>query len=202
MSTIQRRQSALWTRLLCLLAAFFLLGCLQSAVVSASPTRLVIRQDGDSLPDDPGDVDPIQITGSPFDPAPLEDKEDKYPRLDECREKCSVAKDKSVFYSQVGKHEDKPADFASKEGLVMVRGISSFVDIWLLMPLTYAGMIRILTRQLYRILSFRLHGYKQCMEKFQAILQGLLYSLCREDLRNRSRTSAYEWRFARQTRLD
>ncbi|KAL8680467.1 MAG: hypothetical protein Q9186_003365 [Xanthomendoza sp. 1 TL-2023] len=113
MSTLHRRPSAPWTRLFCLLAAFLLVGCLQNAIVSASPTQLIGRQDN-SNGSSPGT--PENEEGS--SPAPLEDK---YPKLDECREKCSVAKDKSLFYSQVGKFEDIPTDFAKEDDLTLVR---------------------------------------------------------------------------------
>ncbi|KAL8856630.1 MAG: hypothetical protein Q9178_006786 [Gyalolechia marmorata] len=118
MTLVQRRSSALWARLAYILAAFVLVGCLQSAVVSASPTRLLSRQNDEILPNDPQDTDDIGSSGSPFDPAPLEDK---YPLLPECRDKCKVDKDKSLFYSQVGKFQDKPTDFAKQEGLTLVR---------------------------------------------------------------------------------
>ena len=113
----QGRSSALWTRVAYLLAAFWLVSCLQSAVVTGSPTHLLARQDDDTLPDDPNDVDDPVAAG---DPVPTEDK---YPSLEDCRSKCSVEKDKSLFYSQVGPHEEKPADFASQEGLILVRGM-------------------------------------------------------------------------------
>lgn len=47
--------------------------------------------------------------------------EDKYPTLEKCREKCSIEADKSLFYSQVGKHEDKPQKFADENSLKLVR---------------------------------------------------------------------------------
>ncbi len=62
---------------------------------------------------------------SVLDPAPLEDK---YPLLPECRDKCKVDKDKSLFYSQVGKFQDKPTDFAKKESLTLVRGTSFHIN--------------------------------------------------------------------------
>ena len=113
-----QRSSVLWTRLAYLLAAFWLVACLQNAVVTGSPTHLVARQDDDTLPDDPNDVDDPVAAG---DPVPTEDK---YPSLDDCRSKCNVEQDKSVFYSQVGPHEDIPEKFASQEGKILVRGMS------------------------------------------------------------------------------
>ena len=111
------RSSVLWTRLAYLLAVFWLVACLQSAAVTGSPTNLVARQDDDTLPDDPNDVDDPVAAG---DPVPTEDK---YPSLDECRNNCNVDKDKSLFYSQVGPHEEIPARFASQESLILVRGM-------------------------------------------------------------------------------
>ena len=46
--------------------------------------------------------------------SPLTKREDKYPDIDKCRQEVSVAKDKSVFYSGVGKHEEKPQKFADQ----------------------------------------------------------------------------------------
>ena len=54
------------------------------------------------------------------DPVPTEDK---YPSLDECRSNRNVDKDKSLSNSQVGPHEDIPANFASQDGLILVRGM-------------------------------------------------------------------------------
>ncbi len=47
--------------------------------------------------------------------------EDKYPDLEECRKNCDIETDKSVFYSHVGLHEEKPQDFANKNHLKLVR---------------------------------------------------------------------------------
>ncbi|KAL8762173.1 MAG: hypothetical protein Q9184_001770 [Pyrenodesmia sp. 2 TL-2023] len=64
------------------------------------------------------------VTDSGFhlfdDPAPAS-LDNKYPDLAKCREKCNVGKDKSLFYSRVGKWQDKPTDFAKQEGLTLVR---------------------------------------------------------------------------------
>ena len=95
----QQRSSALWTRLAYLFAAFWLLSCLHSGLVTGSPTHLLTRQDDDTLPDDPNDVDDPVAAG---DPVPTEDK---YPDLESCRSSCSVVADKSLFYSQVGSHK-------------------------------------------------------------------------------------------------
>ena len=53
--------------------------------------------------------------------APLIIHEGTYPDIATCRERCSIVEDKSMFYSKVGKHEDKPANYASKNGLKLVR---------------------------------------------------------------------------------
>ncbi|KAL9100642.1 MAG: hypothetical protein Q9163_004012, partial [Psora crenata] len=83
-----------------------LIGILHQNVALGSP--LTRREDIE--PDDPdSDVDNPDGGGSPFSPT-----EDNYPDLDKCRDKVSVAKDKSVFYSAVGKHEDKPQQFADQ----------------------------------------------------------------------------------------
>ncbi|KAL9013712.1 MAG: hypothetical protein Q9173_001593 [Seirophora scorigena] len=122
----QRRSSTPWTRLAYFLAAFVLVGCLHSAVVSASPTRIIGRQDDEVLPNDDQGTDNVGSSGAPFDAVvPLEDK---YPTFKECQEKCSVAKDKSLFFSQVGKFEDRPTDFAGQESLILVRGYTKFAD--------------------------------------------------------------------------
>lgn len=68
---------------------------------------LIKREDIE--PDDPNsDLDNPWFAGLPFWIV------DGYPNLDKCREKVSVAKDKSVFYSRVGKHEEKPQQFADQ----------------------------------------------------------------------------------------
>ena len=82
-----------------------LIGILHQNVALGSP--LTKRKDNE--PDDPNsDVDNPN-GGFPFSP-----NEDNYPDLEKCRKKVSVARDKSVFYSAVGKHEDKPQKFADQ----------------------------------------------------------------------------------------
>ncbi|KAL8691243.1 MAG: hypothetical protein Q9218_003483 [Villophora microphyllina] len=71
-----------------------LIGILHQNVALGSP--LTKRQDPDDFNDDADTPD------------------GEYPDLDKCREKVSVAKDKSVFYSGVGKHEEKPQGFADQ----------------------------------------------------------------------------------------
>ncbi|MCJ1425220.1 hypothetical protein MMC29_003108 [Sticta canariensis] len=104
---------------------FLLVGILHGNIVSAAP----VPQDGDpgSSVDDPEWNDDIAGGGGDplsTDPSTLEDK---YPDLEECRSKCSVAADVSLFYSKVGKHEDKPQDFADQAGLKLVYP-SGFTD--------------------------------------------------------------------------
>lgn len=83
------------------------------------------RQDDGIEPDDPSsDVD--SPGGDPFS-----SQVDNYPDLAKCREKCSVAKDKSVFYSKVGDHNDKPKKFADQlpDGVLMRESFpSGFTD--------------------------------------------------------------------------
>lgn len=98
-----------------------LIGILHQNVASGSP---LIKRD-DIEPDDPNsDVDdPVGDS-----PVPLVDN---YPDLDKCREKVSVAKDKSVFYSAVGKHEEKPQQFADQlpDGVLLREAFpSGFTD--------------------------------------------------------------------------
>ena len=89
-----------------------LVNILHGNLVTGSP----LQKRDDIEPDDPSsDID--DPSGDPFSV-----QEDLYPGLDECRESCSVPKDKSVFYSKVGKHEDKPQKFADQlPGGVLMR---------------------------------------------------------------------------------
>lgn len=98
--------NSLLGRLGYIFSLLLLIGILHQNVALGSP--LAKREENE--PDDPNsDVDNPDGGGSPFSPS-----EDNYPDLDKCREKVSVAKDKSVFYSAVGKHEDKPQKFADQ----------------------------------------------------------------------------------------
>lgn len=97
-----------------LVATLLLASILHSSIISASPIGANQQLDVTEQLDDTSEAD-----GSFF---PVQRREDKkYPDLDECRQKCSIAADKSVFYSKVGKHEEKPQDFATKNGLKLVR---------------------------------------------------------------------------------
>ena len=100
-----------------------LISILHGNLVTGSPLQK--RQDDGIEPDDPSsDVD--GPGGSPFS-----GQVDNYPNLDKCREKCSVAKDKSVFYSKVGDHNDKPQKFAEQlpDGVLMRESFpSGFTD--------------------------------------------------------------------------
>lgn len=110
-----RADASFLNRLVYLASLILLIGILHNKVVSASPIHA--RDDGDDgiEPDDPNsDVDDPPDS-SPFAPTA------EYPDLDTCRSKVSVATDKSVFYSQVGKHEEKPQDFANTIGGVLLR---------------------------------------------------------------------------------
>ncbi len=89
------RLSSTFPRILHLIATFLLASHLLCSV-SARPV--------DELPDDPA---------APF--------EDKYPDLEECRQKVKVDADQSMFYSKVGKHEEKPQRYADDNGLILVR---------------------------------------------------------------------------------
>ncbi|MCJ1469288.1 hypothetical protein MMC07_007921 [Pseudocyphellaria aurata] len=128
MHLLRRRAGKILSRSSCLLATFLLMGILHSNIASALPAP---QDDGiDTSIDDPEwNDDTAGGGGDPFslDPSTLEDK---YPDLDECRSKCSVAADVSLFYSKVGPHEEKPQDFADKEGLKLVRDTypSGFTD--------------------------------------------------------------------------
>ena len=105
--------NSLLGRLGYIFSLLLLIGILLQNVALGSP--LTKREDNE--PDDPdsdvdnpdGDVGNSDGGGSPFSPIIS-----SYPDLDECRGKVSVAKDKSVFYSAVGKHEDKPQKFADQ----------------------------------------------------------------------------------------
>ena len=100
-----------------------LINILHGVLVTGSP--LQERQDDGIEPDDPSsDVD--SSSGDHFST-----QADGYPKLDECRQKCSVAEDKSVFYSQVGDHNDKPQKFADQlpDGVLMRESFpSGFTD--------------------------------------------------------------------------
>lgn len=100
-----------------------LINILHGVLVTGSPLQK--RQDDGIEPDDPSsDVD---TSSGP----PLSTRADDYPNLDECRGKCSVAEDKSVFYSQVGDHKDKPQKFADQlpDGVLMRESFpSGFTD--------------------------------------------------------------------------
>ena len=101
-----------------------LVGILHGNLVTGSPFQK--RQDDGIDPDDPSsDLDDSQ-GGDPFS-----SQTDGYPSLDECRKKCSVAADKSVFYSKVGDHTDKPQKFADQlpNGVLMRESFpSGFTD--------------------------------------------------------------------------
>ncbi|KAG8532479.1 uncharacterized protein KY384_002356 [Bacidia gigantensis] len=98
--------NSLFGRLGYILSLLLLIGILHQNVALGSP---LAKRDDDIEPDDPDSDNDDQDTGSPFSPTV-----DNYPDLTKCREKVSVAKDKSVFYSGVGKHEDKPQSFADQ----------------------------------------------------------------------------------------
>lgn len=97
-----------------------LAGIFWNDVALSSP--LTRREDDDVQPDDPdSDVDttPAAIFAGRFSIR----KPDNYPSLDDCRNKVDPATDKSVFYSQVGKHEEKPQRFAdSIQGVLLREG--------------------------------------------------------------------------------
>ena len=97
--------NSLLGRLGYIFSLLLLIAILHKNVALSSP---LIKRD-DIEPDDPDSDNDDQDSGSPFSPT-----EDKYPDLDKCRGAVSVAKDKSVFYSQVGKHEDLPQKFADQ----------------------------------------------------------------------------------------
>ncbi|KAL9583574.1 MAG: hypothetical protein Q9212_002623 [Teloschistes hypoglaucus] len=97
-----RGSNSLLGRLGYIFSLLLLIGILHQNVAFGSP--LTKRQDPDDLNDD---ADNSDGGGSPFSPP-------EYPDLDKCREKVTVAKDKSVFYSRVGEHEDKPQKFADQ----------------------------------------------------------------------------------------
>lgn len=102
----QGGSTSLLGRLGYIFSLLLLIGILHQNVALGSP----LTKRDDNEPDDPNsDVDNSDGGGSPFSPTV-----DNYPDLDKCREKVSVAKDKSVFYSAVGKHEDKPQKFADQ----------------------------------------------------------------------------------------
>lgn len=100
-----------------------LINVLHGNLVVGSPLQK--RQDDGIEPDDPAsDVD--SPGGDPFS-----SQVDNYPDQAKCREKCSVAKDKSVFYSKVGDHNDKPKKFADQlpDGVLMRESFpSGFTD--------------------------------------------------------------------------
>lgn len=114
--------SSLRTKIVRFATVALLAGILFNNVASSSPFER--RQDDGIEPDDPSsDVD--VPSGDPFFIT-----EDKYPSLDDCRGKVSVDTDKSVFYSQVGLHEDKPQKFADEIGGKLLREAypSGFTD--------------------------------------------------------------------------
>ena len=128
MYILRARAGSILSRSTYLIATFLLLGILNAKIVSAVP----VPQDGDidSSVDDPDwNDDKAGGGGDPFstDPSTLEGK---YPDIDECRSKCSVAADVSLFYSKVGRHEEKPQKFADQESLKLVRDAypSGFTD--------------------------------------------------------------------------
>ncbi|KAL6713990.1 hypothetical protein ACLMJK_008484 [Lecanora helva] len=94
--------SSLLSSLGYLFSLLLLIGILHQNIALATP----LTKRDDAEPDDPdSDTDGTnQILPSA----------DNYPDLDKCRENVNVAKDKSVFYSAVGKHEDKPQNFADQ----------------------------------------------------------------------------------------
>ena len=122
MYLIKGGSNSLLGRLGYIFTLLILIGILHQNVVSGSPW---IKRE-DTEPDDPNsDVDNPETGGSPV---PLVDD---YPDLDECRQKVSVAKDKSVFYSSVGKHEEKPQQFADQlpDGVLLREAFpSGFTD--------------------------------------------------------------------------
>lgn len=119
----QKISSSVLDRISYFATIFLLAGILLNGVALSSP--VIRRQDDDVEPDDPDsdDVDELVPPGFTPDgnPLPVVELEDKYPSLDECRSKVSVDADKSVFYSRVGKHEDKPQKFADSIQGVLVR---------------------------------------------------------------------------------
>lgn len=128
MYILRGRAGPILSRSTYLIATLLLVGILNANIVSAVP----VPQDGDidSSVDDPDwNNDTAGGGGDPFstDPSTLADK---YPDIDECRSKCSVAAGVSLFYSKVGPHEDKPQKFADQAGLKLVRDAypSGFTD--------------------------------------------------------------------------
>lgn len=113
-------------RVVYLISTFLLASILQSNIVAAVPLLESRQTSIDPSVDDPEWNDDPVNGGAPFSSQTV----DKYPTLDDCRGKCSVGAGKSLFYSKVGKHEDKPQDFATKNGLSMVRDAypSGFTD--------------------------------------------------------------------------
>ena len=114
------RSGTLLKHLSYLITTSLLLAILHGTIVSSVPFPQEGEQPDSSI-DDPEWND--NIAGGKIDLISngISFLEDKYPGIDECRSKCSVAADVSLFYSKVGKHEDKPQDFADKKGLKLVR---------------------------------------------------------------------------------
>lgn len=108
------RSSTLLGRAVYLVAAFLLASILHSSIISASPISTNQQLDVTEQLHGTSKAD-----GSSF-PVQRRD-EDKYPDLEECRKKCNIGADKSVFYSKVGKHEEKPQDFANENAFKLVR---------------------------------------------------------------------------------
>lgn len=128
MYVLRGHAGSMFSRSAYLIATFLLVGILHSNIVSAVP----VPQDGDvdSSVDDPEwNDDTAGGGGDPFSPDPST-LEDKYPDIDGCRSACSVAADVSLFYSKVGRHEEKPQQFADQAGLKLVRDAypSGFTD--------------------------------------------------------------------------
>jgi len=105
-----------------LFSLVLLVSILHENLVTGLP--LEKRQDDGIEPDDPSsDLD--DPSGAPFPTT------DSYPSLQDCRDKCSVSADKSVFYSKVGDHTDKPQKFADQlpNGVLMRESFpSGFTD--------------------------------------------------------------------------
>lgn len=101
------RSSTLLGGAVYLVATFLLASILHSSIIAASPIRANQQLDVTE-----------QLYGTSkadFSSVPVQRRdEDKYPDLEECRKNCDIETDKSVFYSHVGLHEEKPQDFANK----------------------------------------------------------------------------------------
>lgn len=108
------RSTTLLGRAVYLVATFLLASILHSSIISASPIsanqQLDVTEQLHGTPKADRSSFPVQRRD-----------EDQYPDLDKCRGKCTIEADKSVFYSKVGKHEEKPQDFATQNSLKLVR---------------------------------------------------------------------------------